>query len=254
MTDQSTELTTTEGGAVAPVTSQNLLGLIVQAARDPSIDADKMKTLAELATGMQDREAERRFRMAKHAAVQQMPSISKRGAIVVGNVVRSRYSRFEDIMAEVKTILDRNNLIITFNVGHNGNLVTVQPILSYSDGELAFEERGEFMSLAVDTTGSKNNTQGAGSSASYGKRHALKAMLNIVEAGEDDDGGGANELSPEALALIEDARKAARKGTAEYRKYWQALLPDDRHFLETATGPNGKTYHDTNKESAKAFD
>jgi len=257
MTDQSTELTTTEGGAVAPVTSQNLLGLIVQAARDPSIDADKMKTLAELATGMQDREAERRFRMAKHAAVQEMPSITKRGSIInhKTGALQSRYSKFEDIMAVVKPILDRHKLIATFNVDHQGQQITVQPILSYADGELAFEERGGHMVLAIDTTGSKNATQGAGSAASYGKRHALKAMLNIVEAGEDDDGGGANELPPEALDLIDRARTAARGGTEAYRKFFaEEITKDDRTFLAEVTGPNGKPYHDTNKESAKAFD
>jgi hypothetical protein len=257
MTDQSTELTTgTEGGAVAPVTSQNLLDLIVQAARDPSIDAGKMKTLAELATGMQDREAERRFRMAKHAAVQEMPSITKRGAITnkVGQV-QSRYSRYEDIMRVAKPILDRNRLIATFNVDHQGSQITVQPILSYADGELAFEEKGGHMVLAIDTTGSKNATQGAGSAASYGKRHALKAMLNIVEAGEDDDGGGQREeLSPTALALIESAREAARSGTEAYRVFFEGIAASERKFLGEATGPSGKTYHDANKESAKAFD
>lgn len=255
MTDQSTELTTTEGGAVAPVTSQNILAMVMQAARDPSIDADKMKTLADLATGMQDREAERRFRMAKHAAVQEMPSISKRGAILnKQGGVQSRYSKFEDIMAVVKPILDRHNLIATFHVHHSGQMVTVQPILSYADGELAFEEKGGQMVLAIDTTGSKNATQGAGSAASYGKRHALKAMLNIVEAGEDDDGGGSNELPPEALALIDRAREAARGGTEAYRQFFEGITKDERAFLNEATGPNGKTYHDTNKESAKAFD
>jgi hypothetical protein len=257
MTDQSTELTTSaESTAVAPITSDNLLALIVQAARDPSIDADKMKTLADLATGMQDREAARRFHMAKHAAVQEMPSITKRGAITnKAGQVQSRYSRYEDIMRVVKPILDRHHLIVTFNVGHNGGQTTVQPVVSYSDGELAYQERGEFMSLAIDTTGSKNATQGAGSASSYGKRHALKATFNIVEEGEDDDGGGAREeLSPTTLALIEAAREAARNGTAAYKAYFEGISASERKFLGEATEPSGKTYHDTNKESAKVFD
>jgi hypothetical protein len=80
-------------------------------------------------------------------------------------------------------------------------------------------------------------------------------MLNIVEAGEDDDGGGVNELAPELLALIERGREAARNGTEAYKLFFtEAISKEDRAFLNEATGPNGKTYHETNRESAKAFD
>lgn len=254
MTDTSNAIQVS--GEANGITAQNFLALIVEAAKDPAIDANKMKTLAEVATSMQDREAERRFRMAKHQAVQRMPSITKRGSIInhKTGVLQSRYSRFEDIMAVVKPILDDHNLIITFNVDHEGQMVTVQPILSYADGEMAFEERGGHMVLAVDTTGSKNATQGAGSSTSYGKRHALKAMLNIIEEGEDNDAGGDNSLAPEFERLVNEARDAARGGTEAYKTYFENLTKEQRVFLAEMAGPNGKPYHDTNKESAKVFD
>lgn len=244
--------------AVVPAQQQamQLLRDIVQASRDPSVDAGKTTALANLAMQMQDREAERRFRMAKHQALQEMPSITKNGAITNKNGgVQSRYSKFEDIHSVVKPILARHNLIISFDIGHEGQLVTVQPILAYSDGDLAFEERGGHMVLAVDTTGSKNATQGAGSAASYGKRHSMKAMLNIIEEGEDTDGrasaAGYESLPDDRKALIDAARAAARGGSAAYETYFKGLTTEDRGFLAFNYTESGETWHEQNKRAAK---
>lgn len=263
MTDQTEE----PGTALAetnrvPVNQQatQLIYDIVQASRDPTVDAAKTTALANLAMQMQDREAARRFRMAKHKAVQEMPSITKNGAILnKEGKVQSRYSKFEDINRVVKPILAGHNLIITFNVGHEGQLVTVQPVLAYSDGELAYEERGEHMVLAVDTTGSKNATQGAGSAASYGKRHSMKATLNIIEEGEDDDGRGGVAQGYDALpddlkALIDQSREMAKEGSDGYLAYFKALSQEQRGFLAFNRTETGATWHEQNKTAAAAFD
>jgi hypothetical protein len=247
------------GTALAPVQQQaaSLMAQVIAAARDPTVDAGKMTALANLATSMQDREAERRFRMAKHQALQAMPSITRKGAITNKNgQVQSRYSKFEDIHRVVTPILAEHKLIISFNVGHEGQMVTVQPILAYSDGELAYEERGGEMVLAIDTTGSKNATQGAGSAASYGKRHSLKAMLNIVEDAEDDDGqqgaqqGGYEALPQERKDLIDEARQEALRGTESYAAYFKNLTPDHRGFLGFNYAETGETWHEQNKRNA----
>lgn len=236
-------------------TSQMLLD-VIRLSMDPSVDGQKTTALAELAMKMQDREAERRFRMAKHRAVQQMPSINRRGAITnKQGGIQSRYSKFEDIMAVVKPILDKEHLILTFNVSHEGQMVTVQPILSYSDGEMAFEEKGGEMVLATDTTGSKNATQGAGSAASYGKRHSAKAMLNIVEEGEDNDGQStAGPLPADRVALVDLAREKAKDGTEAYAKFFTDLSKDDKAFLTYNYGSGGESYHDQNKAAAALYD
>lgn len=236
---------------------QNALALIYAAATNKDVDPEKMRVLADLHNSMQDREAERRFRMAKHQALTEMPSISKKGAILnKSGQVQSRYSKWEDIHAVIKPILDRNNLILSFNIGHEGQMVTVQPILSYSDGELAFEERGGDMVLAIDTTGSKNATQGAGSAASYGKRHSAKAMLNIVEEAEDDDGRGGKtsyENLPEAeKGWIDDARRAALNGADAYEEHFKGLDPEQRGFLAFNRNDDGETWHTQNKRNAAA--
>lgn len=255
------DITTTPGTAVAEVAQgmqlHSLFEMALAAARDPEIDAAKLAVVIGLATNQQDREAERRFRISKQRALLEMPSITKRGAITnrTGDV-QSRYSKFEDIDRVVRPILARHSLTISFNVGNTDRGITVQPILSYADDEVAFEERGGEMFLPIDTTGSKNPTQGAGSAASYGKRHTLKAMLNIIEEAEDDDGAGADKIAlpAEKQALVDLARQKATEGSVAYQQFFGALSKEDKGFLGYALAETGDTYHEQNKRASALYD
>ena len=114
------------------------------------------------------------------------------------------------------------------------------------------------MVLAVDTTGSKNATQGAGSAASYGKRHSAKAVLNLIEEGEDNDGKGATVTGYEALpddkkALIDESRTMAMNGADEYGEWFKALSQQDRGFLAFNLTETGVTWHEQNKRNALAM-
>ena len=242
-----------ESRALAIPQSSNVLAMVLEAARDPNIDAAKVETMANLAMRMQDREREEQFNRDKIAALMDMPSIAKNGAITnKQGGVQSRYSKWEDIHRIIKPILERHNLAISFNVDHTGQMVTVQPILSHRNG---YVEKGGNMVLPIDTTGSKNGTQGAGSAASYGKRHTAKAMLNIVEGGVDDDGvaagGGSSDpyeqLTPDERQLVDDGREAAAEGVAAYEAWFKALGPQQRGFLAYNRAGASGTWHDQNK-------
>ena len=250
MTDESKEITVAEQGGQQVATqadSASVFAMVLEAAKDPEIDADKMTAMADLAIKMQTHEQEQQFNRDKIAALQQMPSISQRGAIKNrSGQVQSRYSKWEDIHRVTKPILNAHNLAISFNIGNTGNMVTVQPILSHTNG---FVEKGESMALPIDTTGSKNGTQGAGSAASYGKRHTAKAMLNIVEDGQDDDGQSAGSgpvLTPEQRQLVEDGQRQAMLGEEAYKAWYTALSTAEKGWLSFAG------YHDKNKEVAGA--
>ncbi len=60
------------------------------------------------------------------------------------------------------------------------------------------------MPLPLDTSGSKNNIQGMGSSLTYGKRYLVTAMLNIVTEGEDKDGNDNPPITEEQVNKIRD--------------------------------------------------
>lgn len=239
------ELTTNTNNvpAAAELTAGQVFQSLLELARDPSVDAGKMSSLVDLQMKMMDYSKQEEFNKAKIAAIMEMPSIGKRGEIKnkTGGV-QSRYSRFEDIHRAVMPILKRNNLVISFDVGHNGQMVTVTPILSHTNG---FVEKGEAMSLPIDTTGSKNGTQGAGSAASYGKRHSMKAMLNIIESADDDDGMSTGKLDD----LQEQASNAASCGMAAYERWFKSDISADERKQLAANG-----WHDQMKDAAAKSD
>jgi hypothetical protein len=233
MTDQSSELAHRPegGGAVVERSdSANFLQLILDAARDPTVDAAKVETMANLAIKLQDRERETQFNQDLNAALMEMPRITKRGEILNrANQVQSRYSRFEDMDLAVRPVLSRHNLAIRFDLGNDGGMVTARAIISHQNG---FTWRSEPLKMPMDDSGSKNKTQGMGSAASYAKRHAMKAALNIVEDGEDVDGQGSlpdDLLNDRQARILAHAERAVEAGN--YQEWFDALDTLDRSWL-----------------------
>lgn len=224
--------------AIVPRPSENLLAQVIAAAKDPTVDATKMETLARLVNTQQDREREIEFNQDLNAAMMDMPVISKTGLIEIRDknnrnlVIQStRFAKFEDIDRVVRPILQRNRLAIRFDVGEAGGQVSVRPILSHANGHT---ERGEAMRGPLDTSGSKNNVQGAGSTVSYLKRYTMCAMLNIVTEGVDDDGnlgrGVAINMPFEREQLVLQEAETAF-GTGRYLDHFASLGPKDRAWL-----------------------
>ncbi len=240
--------------APAPAMSEaaQMFMTLMEMAVNPAIDAGKLQALASLQIQISEHSQRQEFNKDKIAALREMPAITKRGQIAheKNNVVKvlSRYATFEDIMRVVKPILDKHNLVLNFDVDNAGSMVTVQPILSHTNG---FVEKGGRMALPLDTTGSKNGTQGAGSAAAYGKRHSAKAMLNIVEDGEDTDGGAGRDpfaLTDEEQEWADEGLKAAGQGTASLNAWWAALGTQKKAALVYK-----KVYQDL-KKGAEAHD
>lgn len=157
--------------------SGNFLAAILAAAKDPSVDANKMKTLADVATNLQDREREREFNQSLNAAIMEMPVITKDGRIVIrkpGEPEREqgRFARLEDIDRVVRPIAARHGLAYSWDVGDSGSGPVVAIILTHVSG---YQTTSSGMKMPLDTSGGKNNVQGAGSAVTYGKRYTLCA-------------------------------------------------------------------------------
>lgn len=224
-----------------PSESSKTLAMVLEAARDPNIDAAKTEQMVNLALRLQDRELEAEFNRALVAAQLELPVITKDGIIKIpanrdkGTPERTqgRFARWEDIDRVVRPILARHGLALRFDIGNaEQSAVTVTPILAHTNG---YTLRGQAMKLPRDSSGAKNEVQGTGSAVQYGKRYSACALLNIVTEGVDDDGNMGEVVvtlpyEREQLTLSE-AAKAAEAGS--YQEWFDQASPKDRAFMLT---------------------
>lgn len=224
MSAQAVEITERRN-VQAPVSeTAAIVHMIERAARDPSVDIDKMERLLQ----MQERVMVRQAKAAYDAALAEMqpklPVIGRRGKIEIrekdktsgertGKLQQSTpYALWEDINEGIRPVLAEHGFALSFRVGlAQDGKIEVTGILSHREGH----REQTTITLMHDSSGSKNAVQAVGSSTSYGKRYTAAALLNLTSRGEDDDGkaGGADKAISadevtsirEVLGLIGDA-------------------------------------------------
>lgn len=232
-----TEVATAESQerGIGKPTSSELLTSIVAASRDPDVRPEKMTAMADLALKLQAHEQKQEFNKDLNAAIMEMPVITKGGRIEIkdknsGQVIQSTpFAKFEDLDRVVKPIANRHNIAYSFDAGGDEKRLMVKIIARHANG---WVEESSAMPLPLETSGSKNNVQGAGSSNTYGKRYVMCNFFAISTEGEDDDGnlGRTVAMPQERQNLIEqDAAKAADSGN--YDQWYRAQSPKDRAWL-----------------------
>jgi hypothetical protein len=195
----------------------NMLAVIARAAADPRTDVAKMQALLSMQKDIMADDSKRAFNLAFIALQNDLPSVGRDGKIEIrqkdaqgnrenGRVQQSTpYATFNNIMKTIKPLLNRHGFALSFSTEPAGDRILVKGLL-----EGHGHERSTAFPLPAETSGSKNNVQGWGSSMSYGKRYCTIALLNIVsDAAEDADtdghagnfkpakGGGMAEAPPE---------------------------------------------------------
>lgn len=187
---------------VAPVSEAiALIQVIERAARDPSVDIERMERLL----GMHERLVERQAKAAYAAALARLqpklPIIKERGSIKNNSgAVQSKYAFWEDIVGVITPLLASEGFSLSFRTGNKDGKIQVTGVLTHEQGH----SEDTTLDLPADTSGSKNAVQAVASSVSYGKRYTAGALLNLRTGELDDDGrgGGGKEetLSPKQAA------------------------------------------------------
>lgn len=183
--------------AVAVAAPATLYQAIIQAARDPSIDAEKMKTLVDLQMQVEANEARKAFTRAFNALQEELPVINKDGIIDHGEgttakgnkKLKTKWATYPNIMSVCRPLLRKHGFTLSnvIEPAADASRIVVVGYLEHIDGH----SRISRFPLGIDTTGSKNNQQGWGSSQQYGMRYNAIALLNIVsEAQQDLDNDG----------------------------------------------------------------
>lgn len=210
--------------------SGGLLEVITRAARDPSVDIDKMERLISMQERVQNRNAEVAFNAALAELQPLLPVIEERGGIKdrSGNV-QSTYALWEDVNEAIRPHLAEHGFALRFRVDRTADQISVTGILSHREGH----KEETTLTLPTDTSGSKNAVQAVGSSTSYGKRYTAFALLNITSTGEDDDGNKAVEEHPISVNQYDDLQKlivTTQSDTGKFIEYLvkaKRLRPDD---------------------------
>lgn len=219
-----------------------MLDKMMSLAKDPAVDASKFETIARVVKETREDAQRQQFYQAKASAMLDMPVIDKRGKIVIADKndpnnrakdrIQGLYAKWPDLQRAITPVLAAYDLVLSHDVGHEGTIVTVTPILQHRNG---FVERGEPMALPLDTSGGKNNTQGAGSAASYGKRHTTTAMLGLRLEDTDDDGWLTatpdEPLNDQQARRVEEAEARWKDGPEIYEQWFSRLEPKDRAWL-----------------------
>lgn len=166
-----------------------LLAVIERAARDATVDVEKMERLFALQERVQDRAAKQAFTEAKIAMRPHLPEITMKGMIIIrkdGKVTQETpFARFEDLHELVTPILSDHGFDLKFKNGlAPDGKVRVTTILSHVAGH----EDDTHFDLPHDSSGSKNPVQAVGSSTKYGMRYGTISILNLRVVGDDDDG------------------------------------------------------------------
>jgi len=162
-----------------------LIQVIERAARDPSIDIDKMERLMQMHERLMANRAKVAYAAALARLQPQLPMLDERGEIKnnAGNV-QSRYALWEDIVTAITPILAGEGFSLSFRTGNPEGKIRVTGILTHAEGH----SEETTLDLPADTSGAKNAVQAVASSVSYGKRYTAGALLNLRSGEPDHDG------------------------------------------------------------------
>lgn len=192
-----------------------LITMIERAARDPSIDIDKMERLVAMQERAQARAAEQSFNEAMSKAQAEMRRVSADSS---NPQTRSRYASYAALDKSMRPIYTKNGFALSFGTeeGAPADYVRVTCHVTNSGFTRKYQ-----IDMPADGKGAKGGdvmtkTHAVGSAATYGQRYLLKMIFNVA-IGDDDDGnraGNGELINDEQLSQIQSliVEKAADIG------------------------------------------
>ncbi len=249
--------TRTAPAKIEPKDEPTLMVAIARAAADPAVNVDKMVALHNLHREIQGDAARREFDMAFSEMQTELPIITKGRKIEIyakndpehlnPPIQSTPFAGWDDIGRVIKPILSRHGFAIWFKNSREGADVITTAILTHRGGH----REETTVRVPLDTSGSKNNAQGVGSSTQYGKRYSGSSILNIIFEDEDDD---AQSTAPTA-----EERRVARTQRTDGRlgNLADKTAPKDEEHPHDEDGvihedpkPEAKPAGGTNKKKA----
>lgn len=198
-----------------------LMQIIERAARDPSVDIERMERLLQMHERLVSKQSEAAYAEALARLQPKLPIIQERGFIKNNSgAVQSRYALWEDIVGVITPLLASEGFSLSFRIAHPDGKIEVTGVLAHQRGH---SERTSIL-LPADTSGSKNAVQAVASSVSYGKRYTAGALLNLRTGELDDDAQSTGDvpcLSQEQVAQVLRRAQEANVSVDSLLEFWQ---------------------------------
>jgi hypothetical protein len=211
----ATELAVQTENAVAVKQPESVLAMIARAASDPGVDIGKMQALIAMQREIMAHDAKMAYIQAMARLQPLLPRITERGQIVVQNMARSTFARYEDIDEVLRPLYTGEGFSIEFDTETTAQGLRIIMKLSHIGGHQDITS----VTLPRDESGSKNATQGVGSTMSYGQRYLIKAKFNIITVGLDDDGQGSTPITSDQIQKIITLVDSTKADKAKFMTY-----------------------------------
>ena len=230
----------------APVSeTAAIIHMIERAARDPSVDIDKLRQLMEMRSQIETKASEKAFDLAMTATQGEMRPVA---ADSNNPQTKSKYASYFALDKALRPIYTKKGFSLSFNTGEGAgeSMVRVMCRVSHRDGH----GRNYQIDMPADGKGAKGGdvmtkTHATGSAVSYGQRYLLKMIFNI-SVGTDDDGnaaGSGEKISEEQIADLNALADNVGADKAKFCQYMKidslAALPVSR-FKQAIDALNAK--------------
>lgn len=207
----------------APVVSETaaILSMIERAARDPSIDINKLQQLMTMRERVEARSAEREYDAAMTDAQQEMRRVA---TDALNPQTKSKYASFAALDRALRPIYTKHGFSLSYDTADGAPPDSIRIVckVAHRSGHRSFPH----IDMPADGKGAKGGdvmtkTHAAGSAISYGRRYLLSMIFNIA-VGADDDGNAASN-DPITEAQASNLRTVIEEVGADIEKFCKAM-------------------------------
>jgi hypothetical protein len=186
---------------------------------NPDIDPARLREFLAIGRELEADQAKREYVEAFMQAKRALDGvkITKHGKIVYpakregGTASTVTFARYEDIADAIKPKLAESGLAASYSYEYTANPPKVICVMTLTHLRGHSQEFRSVPLPMVDSSGGKNDIQGAGSISSYGRRYVVCPAFDIVTEEEDNDGTGKGspvQITEEQIRVIEDMVQA----------------------------------------------
>lgn len=200
--------------APLPVGAASVLTLIERAAKDPTVDIDKMERLMQMHERIMLRESEAAFNEAMAACQKEMRAVATDAD---NPQTRSRYATYAALDRVLRPIYTAHGFSISYDTDTSPEPEHIRILAYVSRGSYT---RTYKIDMPKDGKGAKGGdvmtkTHATGAGMSYGQRYLLKGIFNVRIGEEDNDGNGSAMPLAEIRGWVEKIEATTTKEKAK---------------------------------------